>query len=207
MTPQRYPLQWPAHRPRTKNRRTGQFKRNKRAINAPDAMRRVQEELERLGGVWPVLSSNLELRLDGLPRADRAQPLDPGVCLYFTLKGEQFALACDTYTEAAQNIAALAAHLEATRAIERYGVASASDTLEAFKALPPPPRDRVVPWREIFGLRPDFPEGHDREEAEMVINRRWKIKIGEAHPDSGGSEEAAAEVNAARDAALKEIAG
>lgn len=207
-TPDRYPLAWPPHRSRTvaSQRRRGQFKTDRKLLSPAEAMVRVEDELEKIGGRWPVLSSNLELRLDGRPRGDRGQPLDPGVCLYFDLKGEPFALACDTYTEAAQNIAALAAHLDATRAITRYGVASAAETLQAFSALPPPstaPAQRS--WRDVLGFDRLFPGELSAVEAKALIGLRHKTRLQAAHPDKGGTDAEAAELNAAKDAAFAEL--
>lgn len=205
-TPDRFPLAWPAHRPRTPaiHRRQGQFKTGGKLLSPAEAMMRVENELERIGGRLPILSSNLELRLDGRPRGDRSAPVDPGVCLYFALKGEPFALACDTYTEAAQNIAALAAHLEATRAITRYGVASAAETLQAFSALPPPTSGGRS-WRDVLGFEPHFPGELSVAEAKALITVRHKARLRAAHPDAGGSDAAAAELNAAKDAAFAEL--
>lgn len=205
-TPDRFPLAWPAHRPRTPaaQRRQGQFKKSGKLLSPAEAMARVENELERIGGWLPVLSSNLELRLDGRPRADRAAPADPGVCLYFTLKNQPFALACDTYTEAAQNIGALAAHLESTRAITRYGVASAAETLQAFSALPPP-SSGVRSWRDVLGFDSLFPGELSAAEAKATITVRHKTRLQAAHPDKGGSDAAAAELNAAKDAAFAEL--
>lgn len=205
-TPDRFPLAWPAHRPRTPSsqRRRGQFKSKGKPLSPAEAMVRVEDELERVGGRHLVLSSNLELRLDGRPRGDRAAPADPGVCLYFALKNEPFALACDTYTEAAQNIAALAAHLQATRAITRYGVASAAEQLQAFSALPPP-ASAARSWRDVLGFEPNFPGELSVIEAKALIDIRHKTRLKAAHPDKGGTTEAAAELNAAKDAAYAEL--
>ena len=205
-TPDRFPLAWPAHRPRTPNlqRRHGQFKSGGKLLSPAEAMVRVENELERIGGRLPVLSSNLELRLDGRPRGDRSAPADPGVCLYFALKNEPFALACDTYTDAAQNIAALAAHLDATRAITRYGVASAAETLQAFSALPPP-ASAGRSWRDVLGFEPLFPGELSADEAKALISVRHKTRLRAAHPDAGGTDAAAAELNAAKDAAFAEL--
>lgn len=202
--PRAYPLSWPAHRKRTPNliRRPGQFRKDGRLIIAGDASMRVEAELERLGGKYPLLSSNVELRLDGRPRADRGEPSDPGVCLYFELKGKPFALACDTYQTVAQNIAAIAAHLEATRAIERHGVASAAETLQVFSALPPPPAGgsiqmgtTVVAWHEVLGVAATAPAA--------VIEAAHRALARKAHPDvPGGSLAEMQRLNEARDAGL-----
>lgn len=209
-SPSRFPLQWPAHRPRTDSwkRKPGRFKADGRDITAAVAMGRCEEELERMGAVYPILSSNLELRLDGRPRSDKAPPSDPGVCLYFSLKSEPFALACDRYSTAPQNIAAIAAHLDATRAIERHGVASAAESLRAFSALPPPDvstSPQARPWRAVLGFSDVFPEGLELEEARGVIRGRWRDRAVTAHPDKGGSEAGMADLNRARDEALAHV--
>lgn len=209
--PSRYPLAWPAHRPRTPShrRKSGRFTKDGRGVNAADAMMRVEAELDRLGGRYPLLSSNVELRVDGRPRSDRSAPSDPGVCLYFDLRSKPFALACDTYDTVAQNIAALAAHLEATRAIERHGVASAAESLQAFSALPPPsvavtPASRA--WWLVLGMASD-PRAAGLPAAALkgAIDAAYREAARKAHPDNGGSTAIMAALNAARDQALKEI--
>jgi hypothetical protein len=53
---------------------TGTSGGGKRAATIAEAIARLQGELDRLGAADVVLSTNVELRLDGLPRADRAAP-------------------------------------------------------------------------------------------------------------------------------------
>jgi hypothetical protein len=199
--PTRYPLAWPAGRPRRpwQQRTRGQFGEKgegdkTRRVSLATAVQRVRTEVERLDGIYPLISSNMELRRDGFPRGDRAAPGDPGVCVYFQLRGKPYAMACDRYDEVSQNVAAIAAHIEATRRIERYGVATAAETLQAFEALPAP-FDAVRDWRKILG------------DCDTVTGVRdaWRAKAQEAHPDKGGHHAAMAELNAARDAALKEL--
>lgn len=206
--PQRFPLAWPAGRPRTPShkRQPGQFKANERRITRVEAMKRLEAEVARLGGQNLLVSSDLVLRADGQPHMGKPEPIDPGVVAFFTLQGEAVSMPCDRFGELAQNLAALAGHIEATRRITRYGVATASETLQAFTALPAPDHaaPSARPWREVLGLRADFPEGLDRDEAEMVITRRYRLKASEAHPDVvGGSEAKMADLNRARDEAMQ----
>jgi hypothetical protein len=123
-----YPLQWPAGRARkpadarihgkfNTKRSSGRYMETK-ALTVADALARLQDELDRIGARLPVISTNLETRLDGLPRSGQGEPSDPGVALYFQLQGKPHCMPCDTYTRVAQNIAAIAAHIEATRARE-----------------------------------------------------------------------------------------
>lgn len=202
--PQRFPLQWPKHRPRKPaNRRVrGGFTADTKRISLSDAMDRLETELERLGAVYPLVSTNIEPRLDGRPKGGLSAPADPGVCVYFQLKGESFALAIDTFTEVSQNLAGLAEHIKATRMIERYGVASAAETLQAFSALPPPapPEPPPRPWHEVLGI---MPQAASKEAVEAI----YRVRARGAHPDAGGPAGAMAELNRARDEALKAIEG
>ncbi len=196
-----YPLAWPAHRKRRPwdSRVRGDFSekvdaKKSRRVTLDTACDRLEAEVLRLGGIYPVISTNVELRMDGRPRRDRAMPADPGVCVYFQLGGKPYALACDTYTEVAQNIAAVANHIDTLRRQERYGVATAAESLQAFTALPPP----KTCW-EILGL------GTGNASSAADVQRAWRERARDHHPDQGGSHSSMAEVNAARDAALKII--
>lgn len=207
---QAFPLQWPNGRARrpASTRKAPRFNRKERRyssvnpssswmvtsdITIADARKRLQEELDRIGARFPVISSNVELRLDGLPRSGGREPADPGVAVYFELKGKPHCLPCDTYTIVAGNIAAVAAHIEATRAIERHGVASVFEMFSGFVALPAPKQ-----WWKILGVSKHCLRA-DIEDAYRALAKR-------RHPDvEGGSHAAMAELNAARSAALKEI--
>ncbi len=203
--PQRFPLAWPAHKARTpaKNRMRGDFSANGKRISMDAATQRLEDEVGRLGGVYPLLSSNLELRMDGRPRMDRGAPSDPGVCLYFQIKGTPYAMGCDTYTEVQQNVAAIAEHIKATRLIVRYGVATAAETLQAFAALPAP--DSALPgarpWREVLGFAPSFPSVDlTRAEVLDLIGKRYRAKA-----QGAAGEDALVPLNLARDAARREL--
>lgn len=201
-----YPLQWPAGRPRTANRRRAKFSKREhngrydeaKRLTISDALGRLSDEIDRIGARQYVLSSNLERRLDGLPRSGQAEPQDPGVCLYFHLGDKPHCLPCDTFDRAADNIAAIAAHLEATRAIERYGVATLTEMFAGFAALPAPGAKR--PWREVLGVDPTWIGG------ETDIDVRFRSAAKNVHPDRpGGSHDAMSELNRARDEAMKEL--
>lgn len=192
-----YPLQWPEGRPRTPagNRETGRFNVKdshgyKGALTIAEAVRRLQEELDRLGATDFVLSSNLERKLDGSPRSGQAQPYDPGVALYFQLRQKPHCLPCDKYGRVEQNIAALAAHISATRAIERYGVADTAQMFSGFVSLPPGKRY----WWEVLGVA----RGVSAEQ----IRAAYREKAKKAHADAGGSDAAMSELNVARDEGL-----
>lgn len=205
MTATPYPLQWPASRPRTRaaDRKYGRFNRKEyvgvntwqttKEMTVAEALKRLQGELDRIGANYPVVSSNLEIRLDGLPRSGQRQPDDPGVAVYFQLRGKPHCLPCDTYREVHSNIAAVAAHIAATRAIERHGVASVAEMFSGFAALPAP---GSAPWWQILQVV----ESASRDEIEAAFKR---LAL-ERHPDRGGSDAMMAELNAAREQGLKE---
>lgn len=199
-----YPLSWPAGRPRraADERRWPVFRTSReggsKPITVAVSLERLNRELGRLGAQYPVVSTNLETRRDGLPRSGQPEPADPGVAVYFQLGGKPHCLPCDTYSTVAANIAAVAAHIEATRAIERYGVASVAEMFAGFMALPSP--DEKRPWRDVLELR-RFGSSATMEMAEENFRRLAR----ERHPDAGGSDAMMAELNRARDDARREL--
>lgn len=200
---QAYPLQWPLGRPRKapSARKASTFGKvgprdYKVALTLADARGRLQAELDSLRAKSVVLSTNVELRLDGLPRSGQPEPADPGAAVYFDLGGKPHVLACDTYQRIADNIAALAAHIEATRKIERHGVATAAEMFAGFQALPAP---GSTPWWQVLQVDPTA----TRAQIEAAFRRLAQDR----HPDRpGGSHDMMADLNRARAAGLKERA-
>lgn len=207
-----YPLQWPAGWKRTAAglQQSGRFAKRvnsgysyprNESVSIAEAMQRLLAELDRMGvhADDVVISSNLALRLDGLPKSGQAEPADSGAAVYWRDAGRDRCMAIDVYTKVAQNIAALAATIEAMRAIERHGGAAILDrAFTGFTALPAPIiMGGARPWREVldYGNSPA-----DRE----AITRHFRTLAATAHPDKGGTDEAMAQLNAARDTALKE---
>ena len=202
-----YPLAWPHHRPRTAAgaRKPGQFTSagqrqswgiERVPVRMTDARDRLAEEMDRIRAGYPVLSTNVELRLDGQPRAGAKEPTDPGVALYFQLKGKPIVLACDRYTTVAANMAAIAAHLDATRTIERHGVGTLEQMFAGFAALPPPGKQ---PWRAVLGFRPD------KRVTKAMVQQKRRDMARLHHVDAGGHGSRMAEINAAADDALREV--
>ncbi|TCU34034.1 J domain-containing protein [Rhizobium azibense] len=204
-----FPLKWPTNRPRKQasQRKRAKFNREahngryaeKKSLSVADALSRLQSEIDAVGGRYPVISSNVELRLDGLPRSGQREQDDPGVCLYFDLKGKPMALPCDTYDRVADNIAAIAAHMEATRKIERHGVATVSEMFAGFEALPAPAAARNRTWRQVLEIGTSGPVLAENVEA------AFRHLAKKAHPDAGGSHETMSELNRAREEAMKEL--
>lgn len=197
-TPTRFPLVWPAGRPRTESwkRQHGKYTSDGKPITTSVAMDRLDGEVHRLGGSGALLSTNVDTTLSGRPRSGAATPSDPGVCLYFTLKGKPYVMACDTFSRVEQNIAALAAHIEATRRIARLGVATADEALQSFQALPAP--DHILPatqkWWEVFGI---MREAATPDTIQALYRTLAKRRVHD--------ENLMRELNVARDEALKEL--
>lgn len=161
-TPRSYPLDWPADRPRTEPlaRKPGKFLRRTSSFEKPtqltieSAVNRLITEVTRISAQIQVLSSNIERRQDGGFRSSRIPGgVDPGVALYLRRKGQDLVLACDRYDHPTQNVAAIAAHIDALRAIERHGVATVEQMMVGMLALPAPPGE---PWYERLGRPASF---------------------------------------------------
>jgi hypothetical protein len=185
-----YPLQWPQGWPRTKVRAWPRWK----SCSVHKATNEVLEEVRRLGGSWPIISSNVELRQDGLPYANRRDPNDPGVAVYFFLKGKQRVIPCDAWHSVGDNLHAIAKSIDAMRGIERWGAKTILDrALNAFDALPAPAQ-----WWDVLGL---FAEAS----VEEIRARRVELAR-KYHPDSGTEPDCRrmADINAAADRALQE---
>jgi hypothetical protein len=204
-----YPLAWPQGWPRSRGRKSGQFGKQettyqqgggawkrKADLTMADAMKRVKTELERLGvnvADDSIVSTNLKLNLSGLPRGDQGEPSDPGVAVYFQKKNAPMrVIAIDAYTRVRDNLAAIAATLEAMRAIERHGGAQILErAFTGFAALTAPGKN----WWDVLEVKPDA----TRESIESNFRRLAHDR----HPDRGGDHDRMAELNEARDAALR----
>lgn len=185
--PTAYPLAWPPGWPRTKARTKGPYR-----TQLPGSLNNLRAELRLLCGDAPaktlVLSSNATL-------GDTA-PADPGVVAYVTWEGEQFAIPCDRWSLIEHNVQAIALTIEAMRAMERHGAKHMIKAMfRGFTALPAPDH---VNWRRVL----DLWGGAIKAEH---VQAQWKHLAAKHHPDKGGSADRMAEINAARDAALKEL--
>lgn len=169
--------------------------RTPRNLTVADALKRVSAELSRLGATREILSTNVVLRIDGLPRSGQPEPDDPGAAVYFHLKNQPRCLACDRWTRVADNIAAIAQHIDALRRIDRYGVGTMEQAFAGYAALP---QNTATAWWLVFGL----PESASLE----AVDEAYRRMAREQHPDAGGSHEGMARLNEARSIARKALA-
>lgn len=190
VAPTAYPLAWPTHFPRSTKIKTAQFR-----TSLSGALSNVQASLrlfatdsgKRLTDL--VISSNVTL--------GAAAPKDPGVAVYFTWDEQQVCIPVDCYPKIEHNLQAIHHIIEARRTELRHGsLELVRASLKGFLALPPPGAGE---WRAQLGFGPN-----ERVTRETVVARHRSLAA-DNHPDRGGSTDRAAEINAARDAALREI--
>lgn len=205
-----YPLTWPSGWKRTPAGDTrhahfktkslhasGNYMQSNR-LTVAGAVERILNQLSmlRMGREDVIISTNLRVRLDGMPRSDQADPSDAGAAVYWQ-KGGVGATRCmaiDQYVTVAGNLGAIAATLEAMRAIERHGGAEILDrAFTGFKALAA--ENDGESWWKTLDIEPTA----TREQVEAA----YRAAARKAHTDVvGGSHEAMVRVNLAREQAL-----
>lgn len=202
-----FPLAWPegwkrtpsyARKPAAFGTRRHSPNKTHQSLTVSDGAERVLASLAAMGIERQdiVISTNLRTRLDGLPRSNESRPNDVGAAVYWeTSKHERRVMAIDRYDEVADNLAAIAATLEAMRAIERHGGAMILErAFTGFDALPDPNnRD----WRDVLGV--------DKATDLAAAKAAYRRLAGENHPDRGGSEARMADINRAWDDAQKAL--
>jgi hypothetical protein len=179
-----YPLQWPPAWPRTPEhkRERARFSQKtwkdkySKPVTFEVATNHLYNELEKLGTKGVVLSSNLQLRLDGVPYANQRKPEDPGIAVYFNLNSKEQCIPCDKWDRAEDNIRAVAKTIEALRGLERWGAKEmVNAAFRGFKALPSP--DEVTPMHAWY-----FEGYRTKDEAKS----RYRELAKKMHADVGG---------------------
>lgn len=129
-----------------------------------------------------------DLRLDGLPRADR-RAQSPGIVLSFKatrVAGQpHLRYEVSTYTDWRDNLRAIALGLEALRAVDRYGVTKRGEQYAGWRQLPAGGGDIIARGRELIGKYGS---------TAAALHR--------THPDHGGNVEDFRAVQAAREQLL-----
>lgn len=196
-----YPLQWPEGWPRTQSHeRMNNFSFK---VTFGTALQHLQWDLQRMRATGIVISSNLTVNRSGQPREDQSNSRisDPGVAIYYTRRDRQMVMARDKFLTVRENLRSIGLAIEALRAIERHGGSTMMErAFEGFAQLPPPgsaPKMRL--WWEVFDFQQDPSDmGAIAGKALIAgIEVMYRDKAKKAHPDSGGSDIAMAELNAA----------
>ena len=173
-----YPLTWPGGRPRTAGRRDAAFRDGNaggKRVSLDLARERLDAQLVKLKGTDVILSMNVKLTLLGRRdmNVSRGEPVDPGAAVYFDLEGKPHVLACDRWERVADNIAAIAAHIEALRGQERWGVADLRQAFAGHVALPAPDA-----WWVVLGV--------DQSAPLAAVDQAYRTLAKTAHPNAGG---------------------
>jgi hypothetical protein len=162
-------------------------------LSVAGAVDRVFAELYRLGArdADIVISTNIRPTLAGVPRSNQREPEDSGAAVYWRQNGARQCMAVDRYRSVAGNLAAIAATLDAMRAIERHGGAEILDrAFTGFVALPSPEQ----PF-QVLGVPASATADQVRDAYRQLAAKH--------HPDRAGGDAAAmARINAARDAMM-----
>lgn len=187
----RSPLAWPPAQKRTQHRSVSRFKTKLSA-----ALESLRRELRLLRGTDIIITTNLPVGSRGSFLIDEGRLKDPGVAAYFKLRGKPICMACDLWWTLAENVVALARTVEALRGIDRWGSTQMMDrAFTGFAALPPTPTG----WRATLGV-----DGPTDLESVRAIYKRMAL---DAHPDRGGTHDAMVRLNAALQAAERELGG
>lgn len=201
----RFPLQWPEGWKRTAPhaRRRSNWK-----VSDAHMAGELVDELRRFETTMSVISSNVPRNpRDGSIKVSVSGLVeDPGVAVYYsTNKWKERVIACDKWVNAFHNMYAIARTIDSLRAIERAGASQILDqAFTAFGALPASATAPVVaPWWEVFGLQ----EGALAFVDATMCEAKYRDLARKAHPDSGGSEAAMAELNRAREEMRRHFGG
>lgn len=197
-------LDWPAFAERTSPRR--RERTSKYSVTKHQAISRLEKELlDRVGADdWRLSTAAPHRKSDGLPYAD-SNPDDPGAVARWTKDGEQYAVACDRYTDLRDNIRTIGLYVEEKRRMSDRPVKTGHDEF-ATARLPPgdesgpdviavePEPDREP--HEVLGVAPDAPE--------PTVMGAFRELVKEAHGDQGGNDDYdVAELKEARDELLE----
>lgn len=191
-----YPLAWPHGWPRTPRhqKKRGNFSTQSGSYNRPvtirEATERVTDELDRMKVTGVVISTNLAVRNDGLPRSGQRAPDDPGVAVYFIRSGSgrREVIPCDRYDDVAQNLAAVAATIAALRALDRHGTGIMERAFTGFAAIEDHSQ-KPKPWWIVLGV--------PLEAQAFQVVEAYHRRRAATHPDRGGSDDDFNEVQAA----------
>jgi hypothetical protein len=166
------------------------FVHNGFPITFSAASDKLSSELRLLGARNAVLSYNPHNRHD------------PGAAVYFTLGKRQMAMACDRYDNQAANLRSRSGS-RSKRSVnfQRHDGGAMLDPAFVGFAVLPSPDAPTRSWRDLLGLTDGM--RIDKE----TIERLYRIRAKEVHPDNRGTHEAMTVLNVAREHVLREISG
>lgn len=193
MTVPPYPLSWPDTLPRTPS-----WKRAKSSFKTslPGAIKNVSDSLRLFGSDSERAVTEVVATTNIGAVNLSSDPKDPGVAVWFMWDGELRCVAVDRYLKPEENLQAIHHILEARRTEVRHGgIVIARTAFKGFAALPAPHGKKS--WREVLSLPERCTRGDIRNAHRLLAQTH--------HPDKGGDPKAMQEINAAKDAGMKEI--
>lgn len=187
-----YPLHWPPGWKRTQFRQRARF-----GTSFSNTRDNLMHELRLLGATNVIISSNIPIRLDGLPYAKFRVPEDPGIVVYFDLNGGQACFPCDRWDTIEDNIHAIELSVGALRGLERWGAKDmVAAAFRGFQALPEHTHEDTIPAKQKI----DYFAGCNTPD-EIKARRRNLSR--DLHPDKGGKPEEFSEMMRQYDAKMK----
>ncbi|CCQ34286.1 heat shock protein DnaJ domain protein [Halorhabdus tiamatea SARL4B] len=188
-------IDWPAGFERTDP--ADRVRTSKFSVTFHDAISELEDELlERVDADDVRISTAAPHRKsDGRPYAD-ANPDEPSVVVRWTKDGDQYAVACDHYTDWRDNARAIGLYVREKRKMASRPVVTGQDEF-ATARLPSGDEDAIAgqkPPNEVLGVEPDADPATVRE--------AFRERAKETHADVGGSSEAFKRVKRAKEAML-----
>lgn len=178
-------IDWPPRLDRTspsERKRTSKF-----SVTFHDAVDEVESELlDRLGADdWRLSTAAPHRKRDGMPYAD-ANPSDPGVVVRWTMDGDQYAVACDHYTDWRDNARAIGLYISEKRKMSDRPVVTGQSEF-ATARLPPADEDAIAapPAHAEPDLDPYEVLGVSEDAPEAVVRGAARQLQAHYHPDSG----------------------
>lgn len=163
-------------------------------LNSDKTWHQTEQELGQCFRAWRVARWTVEpnttpgrVNARGHTRAENA------VTVRYWKGDREIVLSLDTQDTPAKNLRALYLCIDSMRLMDVRGVGEVARAAYMQLAGPKAERDPF----EVLGLRP----GASKDE----IDAMYRVKAKSAHPDTGGSDEAMAELNAAREKALQKV--
>lgn len=189
-------IDWPAKFERTppaERKRTTKF-----SVGMGQALEEIEAELlDRIGADdWRLSTAAPHRKKDGRPYAD-ATPDDPGAVIRWSKDGNQYAVACDHYTDLRSNVRAIGLYIREKRKMQDRPVVTGQDEF-ATARLPSGDEDDAIaaapPPHEVLGVARDAPDS--------VVEAAARELTKQHHPDRGGDPEQFKRVRRAKERLL-----
>lgn len=180
-------LDWPSGFERTPGRERENT--NKFESGVRQTKRQIRAEMDRMGVD--------EWRLDDVTGSSSS---DPGVVLRWAKDGQDYAVACDKYTNKKDNIRSIYLWVNETRMRSQRPVVTGNSEFAAARLPSGREEDEAIVLpdepHEVLGIAPDA--------SERMVRVAYQEKMKNAHPDQGGTRMEKALVEQARDEMLGE---